>query len=121
MSDNLAREQIALVTPVETIVAGTGQVRFFEGVQFLSTLDSGALDLSPVNGQLGGPQFRLVFDWVTLVGSTTVNIGTLVSFGNVFNGGGDVTNTSITISVTPEPSTAHLLAFGLGCLIVRRR
>ena len=88
-----------------------------------------ALGLSPAQGNgsidegLGGvsgaPQFQIVFDAIGAAGSsTTLDIGTFAAYLDGYTGTVDsnATNTSLTVTIVPEPGTALLMGLGLAGL-----
>ncbi|GEM_PF-1685503 len=106
---------------VETVDAGVGRVRFFEGRQLQGAEQTGELDISPITGAVGGPQFRLVFDIVgTGLASLTVS-SNAVGDAVIFPGPIVSTSNSVTLAVpVPEPGTGLLVLLGFASLAQTR-
>lgn len=106
---------------VESSGFGSPEVRFFNAISLSGTTQSGANDLG-VSGIIGDPQARLVFDVVGLGGlfdpQSSINVGTYVQLGDALILTGGAHGSVQTIWVTPEPSTALLLALGLTALAI---
>ena len=71
------------------------------------------------------PQFQIVFDFIGFPpggGNTVLNIGTFAEYADAYTGVSDsvVNNTSIAITLIPEPGTALLMGLGLAALARRR-
>ncbi len=101
---------------------------FFGGIRLTPTAGNGSLDQGIVTGTAGDPQFRIVMDVVGAPGdTTTMNVGTYVRYLDAYCGNVDCEfgvsnsiNTSVSITIVPEPSTALLIGLGLAGLGMRR-
>ena len=108
------------VRQTDTGPGGVPESEFFGGLSLTAAGGTGALDPG-INGVAdGGPQFQIVFDAIG-AGTTTFDIGTFGPTDVYTNsvGVGDnstVVNTSLTVTVIPEPGTALLMGLGLAGL-----
>jgi hypothetical protein len=111
--DNLAPAPLS-----QTSVTAGILVQFATGASVTGVSNDGTID-EGVSGVAGSAQFQLVFT-ATGPGTTTIDIGSLASYGNatIGSGGADLgtTNASVTLTVVPEPGTALLMALGLAGL-----
>ncbi len=98
----------------DTSVQGPGQEDTFLSV--LGTSGAGG------DGTAESAQFQIVYD-VIGAGSTTLRIGTFADYADAFAGASDnvVNNTSVAITVVPEPGTALLMGLGLAGLAAAGR
>jgi len=102
-------------------VTGTGpgvEAEFFSGVSLIAAQGNGSLDQGE-DLVSGGPQFKIVFNAIGAAGSsTTINIGTYLNYQDAYSGSidGNVTNTSVSVTIVPEPGTALLMGLGLAGL-----
>ena len=77
------------------------------------------VSLSPA-ASAGPASFQITF--VAQPGATTIDIGALAAYGDVYGGGDNVANnTSVSIIVLPEPGTALLMGLGLAGLAATGR
>lgn len=106
--------------PVD-LVESAGRVQFANLLGTGPTTGSGAFDVG-VDGQVGGPHARLVFELTGMEGAATFTFGPSVAHGESLIGADQSTNpASLVLFVMPEPSTALLLALGLAGLASSRR
>jgi len=109
---------------LEEQAVGPGvEVEFLDALSVSPAGGNGSLDPG-WDGTIGGPQVRLVFDWIGYGGSTTINIGTFAAYLDSYSGTVDslATNTSITVTnLAPEPGTALLIGLGLAGLTGTQR
>ena len=98
----------------DTSVQGPGQEDTFLSV--LGTSGAGG------DGTAESAQFQIVYD-VIGDGTTTLRIGTFADYADAFAGASDnvVNNTSVAITVVPEPGTALLMGLGLAGLAAAGR
>lgn len=100
--------------PIEIVgPGGIGEIPLFEGVN----VTPGAT-VAPVTE----PQFQIVMSAIA-PGTATLLIGTFAAYGDGYTGTVDsnASNSSVTITVIPEPGTAFLLGLGLVGLARRTR
>jgi len=97
-------------------VAGGLEAEFFSVVGLTVALGQGDQDTGVSGVQDGGPQMQIVFDAIGAAGSsTTIDIGTFDLYQDAYSGTVDSisNNTSVTITIVPEPGTALLMGLGL--------
>ncbi len=97
---------------------GDAGIQFFNGVSITGTTTTGALDISPITGATGGPQFQvqLFVPFGLISGVHTLNIGANhPTDGAVGAGGSPLVSNDAQIQITyvPEPGTALLMGLGL--------
>ena len=98
----------------DTSVQGPGQEDTFLSV--LGTSGAGG------DGTAEAAQFQIVYN-VIGAGSTNLFIGTFSAYADAYSGASDnvVNNTSVAITVVPEPGTALLMGLGLAGLAAAGR
>lgn len=108
---------------VERDLAGTDHVRFFNHIALPSSTFTGEDD-PDVDGGVGGPQARLIFDILAPTifrQDLTVEVGAFAALGDALILPGGSLGVVETVWVVPEPGTALLLGLGLSILSRRRR
>lgn len=111
------------ITFQERTSTGPGpEAEFFSGVSLSQAGGQGQLDPGVVTGVAGDPQFRVVFNALA-PGTTTLQIGTFEAFQDAYIGSASdvANNTSLQITVVPEPGTALLMGLGLAGLAAAGR
>ena len=135
VSVNAGASTVATELLFGVIIPGTGS---FNGI---SNLESGVSDTSNQgpgqedtflsvlgtsgeggDGTAEAAQFQIVYN-VIGAGSTTLSIGTFAAYADAYSGASDnvVNNTSVAITVVPEPGTALLMGLGLAGLAAAGR
>jgi len=101
----------------ENAVGPGVEAEFFAGVALAPAGGNGSIDPGIITGVAGDPQFQIVFTALA-PGTTTLNIGTYEAYLDTYSGNGTslITNTSVTVTVVPEPGTALLMGLGLAGL-----
>jgi hypothetical protein len=100
----------------ENAVGPGVEAEFLAALGLAAAGGNGALD--PAVGA-GVGQFQIVFDAIGAPGaSTTLNIGTFAEYLDGYTGTVDslANNTSVTVTIVPEPGTALLMGLGLAGL-----
>ena len=79
-------------------------------------------NLTGGDGTAEAAQFQIVYN-VIGAGSTPLSIGTFAAYADAYSGASDntVNNTSVAITVVPEPGTALLMGLGLAGLAAAGR
>ena len=110
------------ITFAERAVGPGVEAEFLAALGLAQAGGQGSLDPGVVTGVAGDPQFRIVFDAIG-IGSTTLQIGTFAEYQDGYVGSVDeiANNTSVAITVIPEPGTALLMGLGLAGLATAGR
>ena len=119
--NGLTNQSGSAIPFAETTVGTVGvESQFLNALGLAPAGGNGSVDEGAVGGVTGDAQFQIVFD-ASAGGSTTLNIGTYFAYQDGYTGTdgldpGTSTNTSIAITVIPEPGTALLMGLGLAGL-----
>lgn len=102
------------ITFMERAVGPGVESEFLAAVATSPAGGTGTLDQGAATGIAGDPQFRVVFNAIG-VGSTTLQIGTYAEYLDGYTGTASSVsnNTTLDITVIPEPGTALLMGLGL--------
>ena len=106
------------ITFQENAVGPGVEAEFLAALGLSPAQGNGSID-EGLGGVSGAPQFQIVFDAIGAPGSsTTLNIGTFAEYLDGYTGTVDsnATNTSVTVTIVPEPGTALLMGLGLAGL-----
>ena len=106
------------ITFAETAVGPGVESEFLAALGLAAAGGNGSTD-EGLGGVAGAPQFQIIFDAIGAPGSsTTMNIGTFAAYLDGYTGTVDsgATNTSVSITIVPEPGTALLMGLGLAGL-----
>lgn len=105
------------ITFAETAVGPGVEAEFLAALSLVAAGGTGAGDPGLSGVADGGAQFRVVFEALA-PGSTTLNIGTFGAYLDGYTGTADsnASNTSLAVTVIPEPGTALLMGLGLAGL-----
>ena len=106
------------ITFQENAVGPGVESEFLAALGLAAAGGNGSID-EGLGGVAGAPQFQVVFDAIGAPGtSTTLDIGTFAAYLDGYTGTVDsnATNTSVAITIVPEPGTALLMGLGLAGL-----
>ena len=111
------------ITFEERTNTGPGpEAEFLAALGLAAAGGQGDVDPGIVTGVAGDPQFRIIYTALT-PGTTTMQIGTYEEYQDGYTGTVDsiANNTTLQITVVPEPGTALLMGLGLAGLAAAGR